>query len=101
MKRIRVASLAEQDLDGIWLEVATRSGSIDIANGVIESITATFPLFTTHPEAGTRRDRIAPGVRGFPVGKYIIYYRDAGRHLVIARVIHGSRDQGIAYFATN
>jgi hypothetical protein len=55
-------------------------------------ITETFPLFARTPEAGTRRDEIEPGVRGFPVGKYMIYYRTIGPHVVIARVIHGMRD---------
>ena len=98
MKRIRVASLAEQDLDDIWYRIATQSGSIEIANGVVESITETFLLFATAPEAGTRRDEIESGVRGFPVGKYIIYYRDTDQYVIISRVIHGMRDQGTAYY---
>ena len=97
MKRIRVASLAEQDLDNIWYRIATQSGSIEIANGVVESITETFSLFAGNPEAGTRRDDIESGVRGFPVGKYLIYYRDTEGYVVISRVIHGMRDQGTAY----
>ena len=97
MKRIRVAAPAEQDLDGIWYHVAKNSGSIEIANGVVESITDAFPLFASNPEAGTRRDEIESGVRGFPVGKYIIYYRDTEKYLVISRVIHGMRHQGTAY----
>ena len=97
MKRIRVAEPAERDLDKIWYRVATKSGSIEIANGVIESITETFPLFASTPEAGTRRDEIEPGVRGFPVEKYIIYYRESGDYVVISRVIPGMRDQATAY----
>ena len=73
MKRIRVAALAEQDLDGIWYHVAKNSGSIDIANRVIDSIADAFSFFARVPEAGTKRDEIDPGVRGFPVGNYIIY----------------------------
>lgn len=97
MKRIRVSSLAERDLDDIWYRVATLSGSIEIANGVVDSITQTFPLFARNPEAGTRRDEIELGVRGFPAGRYLIYYRESASHLVISRVIHGARDQRSAY----
>jgi len=43
MKRIRVSSLAERDLDDIWYEIARRSGSIDIASTVVDSITDVFP----------------------------------------------------------
>jgi len=65
MKRIRVSDLAERDLDNIWYHVAKASGSMEIANGVVESITETFSLFARTPEAGTSRDGIERGVRGF------------------------------------
>ena len=41
--------------------------------------------------------RLNPGVRGFPVGRYIVYYRESGPHLVISRVIHRMRDQKSAF----
>ncbi len=93
MKRIRVANLAERDLDKIWHRIATKSGSIEIANSVIESITESFGLFSSTPGAGTIRDEIDPGVRGFPVGSYFIYYREDDRYVIISRVISGMRDQ--------
>jgi len=96
MKRIRVSALAERDLDHIWYHIANSRG-LDIASRLIDSITDTFPLFAQTPDAGTRRDEIEPGVRGFPVGKYIIYYRESKRHVVISRVIHGMRDQKSAF----
>jgi toxin ParE1/3/4 len=97
MKRIRVSDLAEQDLDEIWLYIAKNSGSIEIADGVIDSITETFPLFAHTPEAGTRRDEIEVDLRGFPVGSYIVYYRESGDHVLISRVIHGMREQKTAF----
>ncbi len=93
MKRIRVSRLAERDLDDIWYEIAKRSGSIDIASTVVDSITDVFPLFAKNPEAGRRRDELELGVRSFPVANYVIHYRQSGPHLVISRVIHGMRDQ--------
>lgn len=68
MKRIRVSAPAERDLDDIWRHIATESGSIDIANGVVDSITDVFPLFAHTSRVGTKRDEIDEGVRGFPVG---------------------------------
>jgi toxin ParE1/3/4 len=97
MKRIRVAAPAERDLDDIWYRIGVDSGSIEIANGVVDSITEVFPLFAHAPEAGTRRDDIDEGLRGFPVGKYIIYFRESGPYVVVSRVIHGMRDQKRAY----
>jgi len=97
MRRIRVADLAERDLDQIWNRVASTSGNIEVANGVVNSLTESFALFASQPEAGTRRDSIEVGLRGFPVGNYIVYYREIGKYLVISRVIHGMRDQASAY----
>ena len=97
MKRIRVSDPAQHDLDDIWYYLATQSGSFEIADGVIESITETFPLFAQAPEAGTRRDAITPGLRGFPVRNYIIYYAETEHHVVISRILHGMRDQKAAY----
>lgn len=96
-RRIRVAAPAERDLDDIWYRIARDSGSIDIANRAIDAITEVFPLFAHTPQAGTRRDEISEGLRGFPVGNYVIYYRESGPHVVISRVIHGMRDQKAAY----
>ncbi len=97
MKRIRVADPAERDLDDIWYYIAKKSGSIDIANRIVDSIAETFSLFARAPEAGMKRDEIEAGLRGFPVANYIIYYREIDQYVVISRVIHGMRDQKTAY----
>ena len=43
------------------------------------------------------RADIDVAVRGLLVGDYIVYYRETKKHVIIARVIHGSRDQEAAY----
>lgn len=100
MKRIRVSHAAERDLDNIWCDIAVRSGSGDIADGLIESIARVFPVLSLNPEAGRVRNDIEQGLRSFPVDRYVIYYRPIGRYLVISRVIHGMRDQKRAYSAS-
>ena len=97
MKRVRVSHPAERDLDDIWYYIVKKSGSMGIADRLVESITKAFLLFAQAPEAGTRREAIAPGLRGFPTGNYIIYYAETKRHVVISRILHGMRDQGSAY----
>jgi toxin ParE1/3/4 len=97
VKGIRVSHPAERDLDDIWRYTATKSGSMEIADRLVDSIAGAFQLFAQAPEAGTRRDEIAPGLRGFPVGSYIVYYTETERHVVISRILHGMRDQKSAY----
>ncbi len=93
MKRIRVSRHAERDLDSIWAFVAADSNSFDVADRVIDSITANFALVARQPHAGRRREDIDPGVRSFASGNYLIYYCESKSHLVISRILHGKRDQ--------
>jgi plasmid stabilization system protein ParE len=51
----RLASEAEADLDEIWLYTAKESGSVEIADRLIDSITERFLLLARHsPEALSR-----------------------------------------------
>ena len=89
----RVAPQAESDLDDIWYFLATQSSSIDVADRVVDSITARFALLTRQPYIGRRRDEdLRPGIRTLPVGDYVIAYRVDGADVLILRVLRGSRD---------
>lgn len=89
----RVAPQAEADLDGLWYYVAKESGSIEIADRLIDSITERFPLLSRNPRLGRRRDEeLRPGLRSFPVGEYIILYRIEAEDVLILHVVRGSRD---------
>jgi toxin ParE1/3/4 len=89
----RLSREAEADLDDIWLYIATRSNSYDIADRLIDSITERFFLLSRHPRIGRRRDHdLRPGLRTFPIGEYIIIYRIEGEDVQILRVIRASRN---------
>ncbi|MBZ5570860.1 MAG: type II toxin-antitoxin system RelE/ParE family toxin [Acidobacteriia bacterium] len=88
-----MAPQAEADLDGLWYYVAKESGSIEIADRLIDSITERFPLLSRNPRLGRRRDEeLRPGLRSFPVGEYIILYRIEAEDVLILHVVRGSRD---------
>jgi len=99
MKRIRVSAPAERDLDAIWVYLARESGSFEIADRAVESITEVFSLLASHPEAAPARDDIQPGLRGFPTGNYIVYYSVTGSRVVVAPILHAMRDQFSAFRA--
>ena len=89
----RAAPQAESDLDEIWYFLATQSSNIDVADRVIDSITARFVLLASQPYIGRRRDEdLRPGVRSVVVGDYVIAYRVDGDNVLILRVLRGSRD---------
>ena len=84
---------ADADLDSIWHYIASKSGSFDTADRLIDSITRRFLLLASHPNVGRPRDEdLHPGLRSFPVGEYVIFYRVTNDSVLILRVLRGSRD---------
>ena len=84
---------ADSDLDDIWYYVVTKSGSIEIADRVIDSVTDRFRLLARFPQMGRRRDEdLRPGLRSFVAGEYIVIYRVADEDVLILHLIRGSRD---------
>ncbi len=84
---------ADADLDDIWYYLALQSGSTEIADRLIDTITDRFFLLATHPNIGRPRDEdLRPGLRSFPVGEYIIIYRIQDEDVLILRVVRGSRN---------
>lgn len=44
------------------------------------------------PGMGRKRDKLARGLRSFPVEKYVIFYRIVKDDIEIVRVLHSARD---------
>lgn len=89
----RLAPQAERDLDDIAYYVATETGSLDVAERLIDSITNRFYLLAHHPKLGRARDDdLGPGTRTFPTGNYVIVYDIVGQDVRILRIAHGRRD---------
>jgi len=90
---VRFGTQVEADLDGIWAYVAKESGSVDVANRVIDSITDHFFLLSRHPQLGRRRDNdLRRGLRSLSVSGYVIIYRTEKQDVLILHVVHGRRD---------
>jgi toxin ParE1/3/4 len=84
---------ADSDLDGIWLYIASRSGSVEIADRLIDSIADRFFLLANYPHIGRVREAdLRPGLRSFPLGEYVIIYRIEDEDVLILRVVRGSRN---------
>jgi toxin ParE1/3/4 len=89
--RYRVSEDAEQDLDEIFFYWATRA-SLEAADRVVDRITERFWLLGEHPDVG-KPAGIAAGVKCFPGGKYLIYYRKTRRGTDILHIFHGAQNQ--------
>jgi toxin ParE1/3/4 len=88
----RVSRKVKAELDDIWTYVATASGSLEIADSVIETITDAFVLLAKHPHIGRQRDDLRPGLRSVLAGSYVVVYRVEGKHVRVLHVAHGRRD---------
>ena len=62
------------------------------ARDLIVRTVEVFELLAEHPEIGRRRPELKTGLRSFPIGSYVVYYRVAERRVQILRVGHGARD---------
>jgi toxin ParE1/3/4 len=94
--RYRVSEDAERDLDEIFIYWATRA-NLEAADRIVDRITERFWLLGEHPDAGRLAGDIAAGVKCFPAGKYLIYYRKARRGTDILHIFHCARDQKSAF----
>ena len=91
MKRYRILKDAERDLDTIFFYWAERV-SMEAADRLVDAIAERFWLLGEHPEAGRSCPDIAPGLRCFPAGRYLIYNRKLRRGVAILHIFHGARD---------
>jgi toxin ParE1/3/4 len=90
MSQYQVSETARSDLDEICSYIA--QDDPDAADKFILAIASRFPLLASMPEIGRQREELVAGLRSFPVGNYIIFYRVIEQGVEIARVLHGARD---------
>lgn len=90
MARIYRSARAETDLIEIWTSIAGDDPAA--ADRLLDRIEGACALLATHPHAGKQRDDLAPRLRFYPVGNYLVFYVPRGDGIVVARVLHGARD---------
>src|SRR5690242_6830325 len=89
----RLSPQAERNLDQIWVYTAKESGSAEVATQFVDSITERFLLLSQYPLVGRIRDDLEPGLRSYPVGRYLIIYEiENMRDVLIHNVIAAARD---------
>jgi len=81
---------SEEDLIEIWLYIAQDNPAA--ADRVLEDMEHRFIMLADNPQMGRYRPDIAPELRYFISGKYLILYRTPTDGVQIVRVIHGARD---------
>ena len=96
MSRFSISSQARQDLDDIWLYILPSDNIVE-ADRMMDLFEDKFRLLASQPMMGTAREELAVGLRFFPVGNYIIFYRPENG-VNIYRVLRGSLPIDSGYF---
>ncbi len=81
---------ARSDLAEIWDYIA--DDSEERADAFIDTIDQKLRALAARPGMGRFRDELVDGLRSFPVGRYVIFYRTLPEAIEIVRVLHGARD---------
>jgi toxin ParE1/3/4 len=81
---------AEADLEAILhhLDQYSPKATDRLANAVDDLCN----LLERFPQMARPRDDLVPGIRSFPIEKYVLYYRLTPARLEVLRILPGSRD---------
>ena len=82
---------AELDLEDVFSYTEEEFGSNQAVKYLLE-LEDVFVGLAQSPELGRERNEIKEGLRSFPAGSHIVFYRILSEHIRIVRVMHGSRD---------
>jgi toxin ParE1/3/4 len=90
MSRYEFTDQAIADLEGIHDYIARNSPAA--AARLVALIRERCFLLAENPMMGRSRPELAPDLRSFPVGSYIIFYRPLTNGIQVIHVVSGARD---------
>jgi toxin ParE1/3/4 len=96
VKPVVPRSRAHLDIDEAITYYLTE-GAANSARGYIDALEGAFAHLARFPASGSPRYGLElnlPGLRSWPLAgfPYLIFYRDAERHIDVWRVLHAERD---------
>ena len=90
-RRIRLSDRAVADLETIvgytrqhWGERQARRYANALRNALRR--------LRDRPALGRSRDDVLPGVRSFPCGSHVLFYREIADGIAVLRILHGGMD---------
>ncbi len=95
MSRHQLTPEAARDVREIFAYIAR--DKLRAATRVGDAMSSKFRMLARQPLIGEPRDEIAPEMRSFPAGSYVICYVPISSGVRILRVLHGARDIGTIF----
>jgi toxin ParE1/3/4 len=89
VNEVVLSELAEADLTDIWIFVA--QDDLPAANRLLDQIYEKCRLLSSSPKAGRKRPELNRSIRSFPVGNYVIFYRESAIGIEVARASRSAR----------
>lgn len=89
MLEIRRTPAALDDALTIWVFIADDNAGA--ADALLDRIDRALHMLAEQPQAGRARPELHSGLRSFPVGSYVIFYR-VNDALEIVRILSAYRD---------
>ncbi len=90
MARIIRSNESEADIYAIVRYIARDDPAAALR--LVDTLDEVLATLARSPEIGPARDDLAPCLRMFPVGKYLIFYRETEEGIELVRVLHGARN---------
>lgn len=81
---------AEDDIDAIVYRIA--ADQPEAAIKWLDRLNERMQTLADWPGMGVARDELRVGLRGYPLGNYMIFYRSTGDGVAVVRVLDGRRD---------
>jgi toxin ParE1/3/4 len=81
---------AREDLLDIWHYIADDNETA--ATAFLRRIDRAIQMLADNPQAGRDRSELAPDLRSFPVGNYVIFYSPASHGIDVVRVLNVRQD---------
>ena len=97
MPRVLRTPASRNDYDEIWRYLAVRN--IAAADQLVDEFDAILQALASTPQMGRGVEDLAPRLRSFPVGNYLIFYRPIEDGVTLIRILHGARDIRPEFFA--
>jgi toxin ParE1/3/4 len=92
MAKVVWSPRAQADLEEIHYYIAVQNHSLEAANRLIARIDAKCRAYAENNRMGQARPDLAPDIRVFSVGNYVVFYLPKDDGIYVVRVIHDARD---------
>lgn len=95
MARVTRRPRAAADIFDIRDHIA--EDNVPAADRWVDPLNEKFGSLACQPLMGRTRDDLAPGLRSFPFGRYVIFYASIDDGIDVVRLLHSARDIGAEF----